>query len=133
MKLIEKGDKSAPLSGRIVKATSEEFAGKLNVRAFKATDGWFSRFKKKEVLGLKRKSLILLLGWKLNWMENVRPAVKQRYNADQIWNGYESGYYIRAFTFKNDHRKGTKKEKDHCLLRLFYVWGQKEDVGHWKE
>ena len=46
--------KNTPLSGKNVMAKSEEFATQLNVADFKATDGWFTRFKKREGLVHKR-------------------------------------------------------------------------------
>lgn len=117
-------DKNAPLSGKIVKAKSEELASKMNVEGFSATEGWFGRFKQREGIVHKR-----LHGEgqtaddqsRGKWLAQVWPDLKSRYKSDQIWNADESGLYIRALpdatlTFKNDQRKGAKKPKERITV-----------------
>lgn len=117
-------DKNAPLSGKLVKAKSEEFASKMNVPEFKATEGWFSRFKKREGIVHKRlhgEGQTADSVSRDHWMNHVWPDLKKRFNEEQIWNADESGVYIRALpdstlTFKNDTRKGAKTQKERITV-----------------
>ena len=98
---------------------SEELSAQRNVQDFKATEGWFTRFKKQEALVHKRlhgEGQTADVASREHWMENVWPGLKQRYDTNQIWNADESGVYIRALldatlTFKNDIRKEGKNQR----------------------
>lgn len=113
-------EKNAPLSGPLVKEKAEEFALKLGKEDFKATDGWFSRLKKRE--GLQQK---ILHGdgqsgdftSTQKWLQTEWPKIREVYSDEDIWNANESGIFYRALpdstlTFNRDFKKGSKRTKE---------------------
>ena len=109
-------------SGQIVHKKAEEFAKKLNVQCdWKASEGWFSRFKKQQKLHGKAKDADLQQ--RENWIATVWPSLWQQYDEENIFNADETGIYFCAMpdsmlTFQNDTRRGTKKSKEQmtCLM-----------------
>ena len=113
-------EKNAPLSGPLVKEKAGELAAKLGKSDFKATDGWFSRLKKRE--GIQQKKLhgegqSADFVSREEWLENQWPTIRDGYFDENIWNADESGIFYRALpdstlTFRHDSAKGSKKMKD---------------------
>ena len=126
------------LSGPIVREKAEEFAKKLDVQGdWKASEGWFSRFKKREGLGHKKlhgEAKDSDVQQRENWIETVWPSLCQQYDEENIFNADETGIYFRAMpdstlTFRNDTRRGTKKSKERitCLLTCSMA-GEKKKI-----
>ena len=121
--------KNAPLSGPLVKEKAGELAAKLGKNDFKATDGWFSRLKKRE--GLQHKKLhgegqSADFVSREEWLENLWPTIRDGYFDKDIWNADESGIFYRALpdstlTFRHDSAKGIKKMKDAASPLYFAV------------
>ena len=116
-------EKNAPLSGPLVMQKAEEMAKKMGKETFKATNGWFERFKKRE--GLKTKKLhgegqAADIAAQEDWLIHTWPNLRERFKDEDIFNADESGIYIRALpdytlTFKSDNKKGGKKAKKESL------------------
>ena len=103
-----------------MKEKAGELAAKLRKSDFKATDGSFSRLKKRE--GLQQKKLhgegqSADFVSREEWLENQWPTIRDGYFDEKIWNADESGIFYRALpdstlTFRHDSAKGSKKMKD---------------------
>ena len=101
---------------------AEKFAKKLDVGSdWKASEGWLSRFKKRE--GLVHKKLHGKADvQRENWIASVWPSLQQQYVEETIFNADETSIHFHAMpdsmlTFQNDRRRGTKKSKE-CITCL---------------
>ena len=125
------------LSGQLVHQKAEEFAKKLDVQSsWKGSEGWFSRFKKRE--GLVHKKLHgeakdADVQQRENWIVSVWPSLWKQYDKENIFNADETGIYFCAMpdsmlTFQNHTRCSTKKSKERitCLMICSMVGEKKK-------
>jgi len=87
-------DKNANLSGPLVMEKAQEFAIKLNKADSKPTDGWFSRFKKREGIVHKKlhgECLSADVPSRDKWIE-AWPSIREAFSDDNIWNADEKSY-----------------------------------------
>lgn len=114
----------AMLNGPLIKAKAKSFAEKLGVQDFTASDGWFSRWKKRENIvysKLHGEGASAETEAADNWMKNVWPKLHAEYDAKDIFNADETALYFRAlpehtFIFKKEHLNGFKKFKERLTL-----------------
>ncbi|KAK6471180.1 tigger transposable element-derived protein 4-like [Huso huso] len=108
-----------PVSGNILKNKAVEFAADLNVDAFKATNGWLDRWKKRHEIVLKRaqgekKDADVSFG--NSWVEKELPAVLQRYQPGDVYNADQTGLYYRALACGSRAFKKTAHLEDRVAL-----------------
>ncbi|KAK1151237.1 tigger transposable element-derived protein 4-like [Acipenser oxyrinchus oxyrinchus] len=108
-----------PVSGNILKNQALKFAADLNADAFKATNGWLDRWKKRHGIVLKRAQ-----GEKIDadvssgnsWVEKEPPAVLQRYRPGDVYNADQTGLYYRALACGSRAFKKTAHLEDRLAL-----------------
>ena len=116
---------------------AEDFASKMNHTEFKATVGWFSRFKKRE--GIVHRKLhgevqTADVFQRDHSIDQVWPDLPARYAEEDNWNADESGIYFRALpdgtlTFKDDVSKGGKRSKERVtVLFTCSITGEKRKM-----
>lgn len=101
------------VDGPILKQKAEDFAEKLGHTNFSATDGWFSRWKKRENMvwsSLKGEAGEADVVAADAWLREVWPTIIEEYSPDDIFNADETGLYYRAlpehtYIFKADSAK----------------------------
>ena len=106
----------------VFKTKAIEFAEKINVENFKASDGWLDRWKKRFNVSFKTVScennactneMVAL------WEQTTLPTYLSKYDLNQIYNADEFGLFYRAqpntsLYLKNQNCVGSK----HSKLRL---------------
>lgn len=112
------------LDGKIMKKKAELFARELGYPEFKATNGWFCRWKSRNEIKYKRvhgeKASADFSGAK-NWKTSALPRLLEQFSPDDIYNADETGLYYRAmpdgsFTFKSENLMGSKKAMDRITV-----------------
>ncbi|XP_058869027.1 tigger transposable element-derived protein 4-like [Acipenser ruthenus] len=108
-----------PVSGNILKNKAVEFAADLNVDAFKASNGWLDRWKKRHEIVLKRaqgeqKGADVSSGD--SWVEKGLPAVLQRYQPGDVYSADQTGLYYRAQACGSRAFKKTAHIEDRVAL-----------------
>lgn len=112
--------RDVPLSGPVLQEKAQELAKKLNKPNFKATTGWFCRWKTRNGVVYKR-----LHGEKKDadisnadrWLTDVLPSLFNEYKPEDIFNCDETGIYYRAMpdgtlAHKTEATSGSKTAKD---------------------
>ena len=112
------------ISGPLLKEKADNFARELNHLDFKATDGWLSRWKKREGIKYKRAhgekgSANTELA--ANWISNEIPKLLEEYSPKDIYNADETGLYYRAMpdgslTFRSENLVGSKRAMDRITV-----------------
>ncbi len=106
-------EKNGPLSGPMVKKKAEEMAKMMNKPEFKATDGWWSRFKKRDGLFHLGECQGADIESRERWMESVWPTLLERYQEEDIWNATESAFLFRTLPEGGNNTTGiTNSSKD---------------------
>ncbi|KAL8601404.1 hypothetical protein ACOMHN_042408 [Nucella lapillus] len=114
--------RNAPVSGPILCQKAEAIATELGHTDFKATEGWFSRWKKRNGLTYQKQvgeassaNTIAAAKWKGEEMEDILSS----YSPNCIYNADETGIYFRAlpdstYVFAEQKRniRGFKTAKD---------------------
>uniref|UniRef100_H3A5L0 HTH CENPB-type domain-containing protein n=1 Tax=Latimeria chalumnae TaxID=7897 RepID=H3A5L0_LATCH len=130
-------ERNAPLSGPLVMQKAKELAVALGVTDFKASTGWFERFKKREGIVFKKmhgEAEDADIRSREEWLENEWIKMRRDFAEEDIWNAAESGIYFRALpdgtlTFKSDNKKGGKKSKERITaLFICSMTGKKKDL-----
>jgi hypothetical protein len=130
-------ENDARIDGPLMKQKAEELATKLGKDDFIATDGWFSRWKKRENIVYRR-----VQGEQKDadvsaaeiWIQEEWPKIVSEYSPDDIYNADETGLYYRALPehtlmFKNESAKGCKTSKDRLtVLCCASMSGSKENL-----
>ena len=121
---IEVRDKNVPVNGALLKTKAEDLAIKLDRKEFKATDGWLTRW-------LRRENIVFckLHGEQAeadkkgaeNWILTEWPKLLKEFKFSDIYNADVTGLYFRAmpehtYEFKNQNVKGVKTSKERITL-----------------
>ena len=100
------------------------FAGQLGYPDFKATDGWFSRWKNRHQIKYKRahgeKASSDFPGAR-DWKISVLPKLLEQYSAEDVYNADETGLYYRAMPdgslyYKYENLMGSKRAMDRITI-----------------
>jgi hypothetical protein len=130
-------ENDARVDGPLMKQKAEELATKMGKENFFATDGWFSRWKKRENIVYKRthgeqKDADVLAAE--TWLKEQWPKIIAEYSPENIYNADETGLYYRGlpehtFLFKNESAKGCKTSKDRLtVMCCVSMSGTKENL-----
>ncbi|CAM1325795.1 Uncharacterised protein r2_g3468 [Pycnogonum litorale] len=131
--------RNVPVNGRILMQKAESLAREAEHGDFKATDGWFTRWKKRHGVVftiLKDEAADTDVPAAENFLVNVWPALKQQFNPKDIFNADETGAYFRAlpdstYVDKKDKKtvKGFKTAKDRVtVLVTCNMEGENEEL-----
>ncbi|CAB0039343.1 unnamed protein product [Trichogramma brassicae] len=100
---VEVLDKNVPVNGPMLKLKAVSIAEKLGRSDFKVTDGWFSRWLRREsiVLGKPRgdQPQAESADEKISadqWIAAEWPGVRENYAPRDVYNAHETGLYFRA-------------------------------------
>lgn len=112
------------INGPMLFEKSKEFAVKLGHPDFHPTDGWLSRWKKRNEIVFRRAH-----GEKASanhegasqWMDETIPQILDKFDPDDIFNADETGLYYRAtpdgsLTYKYESLSGSKKALDRVTV-----------------
>lgn len=113
-----------PLSGPVLQEKAQELAQKLNKPDFRATNGWFCRWKSctgvvyKRIHGEKKDADMSAAD---RWITDVLPSLLNDYKPEDIYNCDGSGIYYRAMpggtlAHKIEAISGSKKAKDRITV-----------------
>lgn len=130
-------EKNLPISGPLLKTKAEELARIMNKTDFRATNGWFSRWLKRENI-----TYVTPHGEQGDadhaaadeWIQNVWPTLASEYPPSSIFNADECGLYFRAlpentFAFKYENIRGFKISKERItLLCCVSMSGEKKEL-----
>lgn len=116
--------KHVPLSGPIVKAKAEVFAQQLDIKDFKASEGWLYRFKRRhgitygQISGEARDVNRYVTN---GWLDKVWPELQARYPPENIFNADETGVFFKmtpdkTLKFKNEKCVGGKMSKERITV-----------------
>lgn len=102
-------EKDARVDGPLMRQKAEDLAKKIGKQDFKATDGWFNRWKKRENIVYKKtcgeKKDADFVGAE-DWLQYEWPKILAEYSPSCVYNADETGLYYRAlpehtYLFKN--------------------------------
>lgn len=115
-----------PLSGPIIAAKAREFATKMALEEFSASDGWLSRFKERHGLTFKT-----VCGEKADvdrakceeWLSGDLKDLLAAYSLDDVFNADETALYYKllpskTITFQGDDCAGGKKSKERLTVMV---------------
>ncbi|XP_034939464.1 tigger transposable element-derived protein 6-like [Chelonus insularis] len=116
-------DKNIPIDGPLLKEKSEEFATKLGIQNFSASNGWLEGFKRRHDIDFKKaagESKSVDQGVCNHWIEDL-PNLLERYEPDDIYNADETALFLKClpdktFTFKGEKFHGGKQSKLPLLI-----------------
>uniref|UniRef100_H3AKG2 HTH CENPB-type domain-containing protein n=1 Tax=Latimeria chalumnae TaxID=7897 RepID=H3AKG2_LATCH len=124
-------ERNAPLSGPLVMQKAEELAVALGITNFKASTGWFERFKKREGIVFKKmhgEAEDADIRSREEWLENEWIEMRRDFAEEDIWNADET-LPDGTLTFKSDNKKGGKKSKERITaLFICSMTGKKKDL-----
>lgn len=118
-------NKNIPISGPLIKAKAEEFAGTLKVINFKASTGWLDNFKKENNIIFKNicgESGEVNLEKATDWKSMLKEMISDR-DPQNIFNVDEAGLFYqctpnKSLTFKNEKCSGGKLSKQRVTLLI---------------
>ncbi|KAL4103218.1 hypothetical protein QTP88_010049 [Uroleucon formosanum] len=117
-------NKDARVSGPLLRQKAEELAEKMGKVDFKATEGWFHRWKKRENICFQKmhgeQGDADFTGAHF-WLENEWPSLISEFSPSDVFNADETGLYFRAlpehtYVLQNDKAKGTKSCKERITI-----------------
>ena len=117
--------KDVAVSALVFKTEAIEFAKKMNVENFKASDGWLDRQKKRFNVSFKAvsgESNACTDEMVAPWEQTTLPTILSKYNLNQIYNANKFGLFYRtqpnkSLYLKNENCVGGKYSKL-CLTGL---------------
>lgn len=117
--------KNVPVNGPILKEKAEEFARKLTIGGFCASNGWLDGFKKRNDLIFKKisgESGAVDINACSQWINDL-PALLGDYSPNDIFNADETGLFFKClpdktFTFKGISCHGGKYSKERVTILL---------------
>lgn len=122
----EMRSQDVPLSGPIITAKAADFALRLNIEDFTASDGWFHRFRERHELVFRRVcgergnvSAETCMLWKNEQLQDYL----RRYSPDDIFNADETALFFkllpdRTITYKGDSCTGGKRSKERITVMV---------------
>lgn len=116
-------DKNIPIDGPLLKEKSKEFATKLGIQNFSASNGWLEGFKRRHDIAFKKaagESKSVDQGVCNQWTEDL-PNLLEGYEPDDIYNADETALFFKClpdktFTFKGEKCHGGKQSKERLTL-----------------
>lgn len=116
-------DKNIPIDGPLLKQKSQDFALKLGVENFSASNGWLEGFKKRNDISFKKvagESKSVDLGVCSQWTKDL-PNLLEGYDAEDIYNADETALFYKClpdktFIFKGEKCHGGKQSKDRLTV-----------------
>lgn len=130
-------EKDARVNGPILKTKAEELAKSLGVGNFNSSNGWLSRWLKRENIvyvkpaGEKGEADNVAAD---SWLKEIWPSLREEYSSSDIFNADETGLYWRAlpehtYVFRSETVSGVKISKDRItILCCASMTGEKSDL-----
>ena len=117
-------EKNANICQEFLLEKSEDLAKKLGHDDFKPSRGWLYRLCKRSDIKFKKlrgEAASSDVEARDNWLTDVWPQFRDKYEPCDIWNTDETGLYYRmmpdgTLAFANDKRKGGKKSKERVTV-----------------
>lgn len=117
-------EKDARVSGTLLREKAEELAEKMGKDNFKATEGWFHRWKKRENISYQKthgEQGDADREGARTWLEREWPSLIAEFQPSDVFNADETGLYYRAlpehtYVLKNERAMGTKTCKERLTL-----------------
>lgn len=115
-----------PIDGNLLKEQSNSFALKLNIKDFKASDGWLQKFKSRHGLSFRKlcgESGTANTTLANEWKERDLKALLTEYAPEDVFNADETGLFFKmlpekTLTFKGEKCSGGKKAKQRISILL---------------
>uniref|UniRef100_A0A8C3XKF6 HTH CENPB-type domain-containing protein n=1 Tax=Chelydra serpentina TaxID=8475 RepID=A0A8C3XKF6_CHESE len=119
--LKEKRAQGALLAGPAVKEKARQLAASLGLSDFKASDGWFTRWKKRFNVACKREQGGKQSAGKLTaeqWQREKLPRILEKFSPADIYNADETGLYLKGLCDreKSEKLEGGKAAKDRVTV-----------------
>ena len=98
-----------PVNGTVVKEKAIGYAKELQIEGFKASNGWFERWKTrfnvsfKAIVGEEKSVTPEMTS---SWLETYLPTILSRYDLKDIYNADEFGLFYQALPTKTMELKG---------------------------
>lgn len=116
-------DKNIPIDGPLLKQKSKDFATKLGIENFSASNGWLEGFKKHYDVTFKkaaRESRSVDQGIYNQWTEDL-PSLFRGYDPNNIYNADETASFFKClpdktFIFKGEKCHGGKQSKERLTI-----------------
>ena len=120
----EKRARNVPISGPVLREKAEELAENMGNVNFKATNGWFCRWKNRSQISFKRvvgEARDADVSAANTWTADVLPSLLKDYRPDCVYNCDETALYYRAtpegtFCFPGDKAVGGKVAKERLTI-----------------
>ena len=96
------------VSALVFKTKPIEFAQKMNVENFKASDGWLDRWKERFNVSFKTvsgESNVCTDKMVTPWEQTSLPTILPKYDLNQIYNAHEIGLFYRVKPNRSLHLK----------------------------
>lgn len=90
-------EEGVPISGGILKEKASKYARELGIETFKASNGWFDRWKGRHGIVFKTVSgeaKSCTADMTASWEETTLPTILTNYQLHDIFNADEFGYFI---------------------------------------
>ena len=100
-----------PISGGILKEKASKYARELGIETFKASNGWFDRWKGRHGIVFKTVSgeaKSCTADMTASWEETTLPTILTNYQLRDIFNADEFGLFYKALPDKSLHLKSEK-------------------------
>ncbi|XP_025831101.1 tigger transposable element-derived protein 4-like [Agrilus planipennis] len=116
-------DKNIPIDGPLLKQKSKDFATKLRIQNFSASNGWLEGFKKRNDINFKKsagESKSVDQGVCNQWIEDL-PSLLEGYDSNDIYNAHETALFFKCmpdktFIFKGEKCHGGKQSKERLTI-----------------
>lgn len=116
---------NVPVSGILMKEKAKIYAEKLGIRDFRASDGWFDRFKKRNNITFRKicgESASVDNNVCIEWKQKLSEIIRE-YEFKNVFNADETGLFYkclpdRTMCFKNEKCRGGKHSKERITILL---------------